>query len=95
METVVKKQKSLLKALKVSGPYVISIVNWMPIFMAGLVVKNRHPKDTCHDEIQVCAQNIDTILGSVVHITIRRIYVTTLNTKRFFTVAIFVIHHNC
>ena len=38
--------------------------------MARLVVKNGHPKDMCHNEIRLCAQNIDTILGSVVNITI-------------------------
>ena len=31
--------------------------------MARLVGNNRH---TCHDEIRLCAQNIDTILGSIV-----------------------------
>ena len=73
IETVQKKQKSLLKAPKVSGPYVVSLLNQMPIFevyMARLIVKNGHPKDMRHHEIQLCAQNIDTIVGSVVNITI-------------------------
>ena len=37
--------------------------------MAKLVVKNNYPKDTCHDEIGPCVQNIDTILSSIVYIT--------------------------
>ena len=35
--------------------------------MARLVLKNGHEKDTCCDEIGFCAQNIDTILRSVVY----------------------------
>jgi hypothetical protein len=73
METVKKKQKSLLEAPKVSGPHVVSLLNQMPkfeLYMARLVVKNGHPKDMCHNKIRLCAQNIDTILGSIVSITI-------------------------
>ena len=35
--------------------------------MARLVVKNGHQKDTCYKEIGLCAQNKDTVLGSVVN----------------------------
>jgi hypothetical protein len=46
--------------------------------MARFVIeKNRHPKDTCHDETRLFAQNIGTILGSVVNITIGRAYTIT------------------
>ena len=34
-----------------------------------------HQKDTCYDEIGLCVQNIDTILGTIVNIIIRRVYV--------------------
>ena len=35
--------------------------------MARLVVKNGHQKDSCHYESGLCAQSIDTILGSIVN----------------------------
>jgi len=34
--------------------------------VARLVGNNRLQKDTCHDEIGLCAQDIDTLLGSIV-----------------------------
>lgn len=30
----------------------------------GFVFKNGHQKDTCYNEIGLCAKNIDTVLGS-------------------------------
>ena len=44
--------------------------------MARLGVKKGHRKDICNDEIGLCAQNIDAILGSIVN-TIWRVYVIT------------------
>ena len=32
--------------------------------MARLVTKNRHQKNMCHNEIGLCAQNIDINIGS-------------------------------
>ena len=31
--------------------------------MASLIVQFANHKDTCHDEIGLCAQNIDIIIG--------------------------------
>ena len=45
--------------------------------MARLVVKNGHDKDSCYDDIELCAQNILTILGSILNITIGRAFVIT------------------
>ena len=53
--------------------------NWTSLcecYMARLGVKNGHRKDMCKDEIGLCAQNIDAILGSIVN-TIWRAYVIT------------------
>jgi hypothetical protein len=36
-------------------------------YMASLVVKNEQQKGTCFNEIGLCAQNIDIILGSTMH----------------------------
>ena len=44
--------------------------------MARLVVKNEHQK-TCYNEIGLCAQNLDTILSSIVNIATGRAYVIT------------------
>ena len=59
--------------------------------MARLIVKNGHPKDMRHHEIQLCAQNIDTIVGSVVNITIGGggVYMIALNTKRIFALTVY------
>lgn len=40
-------------------------------YMVGFVVKNIHKKDSCHDEIRLNAQSIDTILGSIINKTER------------------------
>ena len=37
----------------------------------------------CHDEIGLCARNLDTILGSIVNIIIVRAYVTTQRERSF------------
>ena len=53
---------------------------WTPLFewcMARIVVKNGHQKDTCYNEIGLCAQHISTILGSLVNNTIGRMYLIT------------------
>lgn len=34
--------------------------------MARRAVKNGFQKDTCHNEIRPCAQNIDTRIGSII-----------------------------
>ena len=51
--------------------------------MARFVVKNGHKKDTCFDEFGLCAQNIDTILDSIVN-TIGTVYVINWKRKRIF-----------
>ena len=62
---------------KVCGPYVVTRLDWTPTFgwhMARFAVNNLAPKIY----VLLCAQNIlDTILGSIVNITIWRAYVTT------------------
>ena len=73
--------------LKVCGPYVVTLLSWIPKiewYMARPGVKKRHQKDMWHDEIGLCAQYLDTILGSIVNVTIARAYVTT-QRERFFT----------
>lgn len=60
---------------KASGPYVVilyiqaSIFKW---YLAKLLprfsVKNGHSKEKPHDEIGLYAQNVNTILGSIVAI---------------------------
>ena len=40
-----------------------------PIFewnMVELVLMNRHQKDMCHNENGLCAQNVDTLLNTIV-----------------------------
>ena len=52
-----------------------SLLIQTPIFewyMARLVITNGHANHACYKEIGQCAQNIDTILGSIVNITIGR-----------------------
>lgn len=47
-------------------------------YMAWLVVKNGDQKDTCYDEIRLCAQeSVDTFLGSILNFTIGKAYVIT------------------
>ena len=45
--------------------------------MTNFVVRNRQQKETCYNKIVLCAQNIDTILGSFVIYTIGRAYTIT------------------
>lgn len=52
--------------------------------MARFVVKNGHKIDTCFDEFGLCAQNIDTILDSIVY-TIGRAFVINWKRKRIFS----------
>jgi hypothetical protein len=62
---------------KVCVPYVITLVDWAPIFewyIARLLIKLGHQNDTCYTEIGLCAQNTNTVLGSVGN-TIDVIYV--------------------
>ena len=57
----------------------VTLLNQTPLFewyIARLVLENRHSKDTCHNDIGLCAQNIDTFLGSIVN-TFVRVYVFT------------------
>lgn len=64
---------------KVWGPYVVTLLNWTPIFewsMARLVVNNTHQNDTCYNDARLCAQNIHTNLGSIVNTT-GRVHVIT------------------
>jgi hypothetical protein len=59
---------------------VVILLNQIQIFeryMAKLVIKNEHQKDTCHNKIGLCAQNLDTILSSIVSIATGRTYVIT------------------
>ena len=44
-------------------------------YMAKLVIKNKHQNNTHSYEIGLCAQNLDTMQGSIVK-TIGRAYVT-------------------
>ena len=55
----------LIRSLLIQKP----LVEW---YMGRLVITNRHKNHTCYEEIGQCAQNIDTILGSIVNITIGR-----------------------
>ena len=50
--------------------------------MARLVVKNGHDKDSCYDDIELCAQDILTILGSILNITIGRAFVITWRERK-------------
>lgn len=50
------------------GPHVVILIDRTSIFqwyMTRLVIKNKHWKDTYHDEIELCAK-MDIILGSIV-----------------------------
>ena len=49
--------------------------------MARLVLKNEHD-DTCYNEIGLCAQNKDTILGIVVNINERTHLCDLLKRKK-------------
>jgi hypothetical protein len=51
--------------------------------MARLVVMTGHQKDTCYNEIGLCAQNKDTVLGSVVN-RLGRANVITYSERRIF-----------
>lgn len=69
--------------LRPCGSYVVALHNWTPLFewyMAGFVVKNKHQKAMCYDEIGLCIQNILTILGSILD-TIGRAYVIVLKKR--------------
>ena len=57
------------------GPYTVTLLNRTPMLLSGIlrhVVVNAHHKTQtyimCSDEIGLCAQNIDPILGSSVNI---------------------------
>lgn len=53
----------------VSEPDMVTLSNWTPIlewYMASLVLKNKHSKNTCCNEIGMYAQNLDTMVGSTV-----------------------------
>lgn len=45
--------------------------------MARFVVENGHQHEICFNETILCAQNIDTNLGSIVNTTCRRANVIT------------------
>lgn len=48
----------------VCEPNVVTLLNQTPVFelyMARLVVENKHKNDTCNDEVERCVQNI--VLG--------------------------------
>ena len=51
---------------------------------AGLVVKNGHQKDMCYNEIGLCAQNKDSVLGSLINRS-GRVYVIAQRERRIFT----------
>ena len=56
-----------------------TLPSWIPIFeryMARVVLKNTQQKHMCYNEIGVCAQEIDTIPGSIPN-RIRTAYVIT------------------
>ena len=58
-----------------------------PIFecsIARLVVKYRLPKNTCHNEIGLYSQIVDTVSSTMV-IRIRRVYVIAQHEKTFST----------
>ena len=61
---------------KACGPYVVILSNWTSIlkwYLAKLLlrfsVKNGHSKEKPHDEIGLYAQNVNTILDSIVATT--------------------------
>ena len=63
---------------KTCGPYVVHLFDWAPIiewYMARLVVTNGHENNAFYYEIGLHAQTMDTILDSIVNITIGRAYV--------------------
>lgn len=57
--------------------------------MARFVVKNQQQKDMCYDEIALCNQNIDIIIGSIVNI-IGKVYASHReNKKGYFPLVLF------
>lgn len=60
----------------VCGPYVVILLNKAPLFdlyIARLMVKIGHQNNTCHNEVGLCAHDINTILNAIVN-AIGRIY---------------------
>ena len=61
----------------------VTLCQWIPKFnwyMRRVVVENGHSKDTCHDNIGLCAYCIDIVVGSMVS-TIGRVYVVVHEGK--------------
>ena len=61
---------SLHFVTKVCGLYVVTVLNWTPIFewfMARLVIKKAHQNDICYDAIGLCGQHVDIILVSTMN----------------------------
>jgi hypothetical protein len=55
--------------------------------MAKFVVKKGQQNDMCHNEIELCAQNLDSIVGSILN-TIGRTHVDHLK-RQIWIVCIF------
>jgi hypothetical protein len=43
--------------------------------MTKFLVMNKHQSDIYHDEIGLCAQNVDIIIGPQVNIVVEKVYV--------------------
>lgn len=76
---------------KVCGPWVVNLLDWTSIFewhMTTLVIKNRNPKDTCHNEIGLCAQELWIIVSLIVNMIGRTIHPCDhLQSSRTFTLS--------
>ena len=51
----------------------VALLHWTHAFewcMARIVIKNRHQNDMCYNDIGLCAQFMDIVLGSIVNILI-------------------------
>lgn len=76
------------KHSKVRESYRVTLLNGTLIiewYMARLIVKNGHQKNTCHDETRLCSQNIYIISTSLVTTIIGRACVIALKNKRTLT----------
>lgn len=65
--------------LEACVPYVVSLLHWTPTFewlVATLVVKYGHQIDTCYNKIELCVQNLDILLSSIVN-TVDKAYAIT------------------
>ena len=58
----------------------VTLLNWTLVlawYISRLVVKNGCQNNMCYNWIGLCAQKIETILGSIVNVAIGRASMTT------------------